>query len=265
MASVVDPSPPSLPEPLRPRGRTFWVEAAALALSPALLGAFVLHGLFPSVEANPGNAPSPAVFVVVMGALLLAANLRRVALQSVVRVGIPVIAAAAAMAPSMLLRGGLDLGLLAAWLIFAVVIAAPMAVLQLVVDGLNSKLIVWARKRLQEPAALAVQLAGTAALWWAGTGGRPFDRALVVPSLLAWTLLGLWTWCAVDAIADRRRRRIFLEEVEAGKVRGLRVEARPEGAVLVRVAREVGYREAAADEVIGSVAAAIRGLNSDNR
>ncbi|NOU30258.1 MAG: hypothetical protein HOO96_20335 [Polyangiaceae bacterium] len=148
------------------------------------------------------------------------------------------IAAAAAMAPSMLMRGGLDPGLVTAWFIFAMVTAAPMAVLQLVVDGLNRKLILRAREMVL--VRLVVQLAATAGLWWIGTGGRPFDRGLVVPSLLAWTLLGLWTWCAVDALGDRRRRRIFLQEVEAGRVRGLRVEAHPEGAVLVRVAREVG-------------------------
>jgi hypothetical protein len=239
-----------------------------LALSPALVGSLLVHRVFPPDAAHPGGAPSAALLGSVLSLCLLLVNLRRVPLQSLLRIGIAVLAAAAAMVPPVLLHGPARTGgwgdAATAWLIASVVLAAPLALLLLVVDGSNRALL--RRTRDSMPARLVVQLGIALGAWWLGIGQWASDAEHVVPTLLAGLLAALCTAGAVAALADRRRRRVFLDEVASGNVLGLRLEAASEGALLVRIAPSAGYREAAADdEVIGTVDDAMRGLSSDNR
>lgn len=243
------------------------VEAAALALSPALLCALLVQGVFPPDGAHPGGAPSAALLGGVLSVLLLLVNLRRVPLQSLLRIGIAVVAAAAAMVSPVVLHasapGGAWGDRATAWIIASVVMAAPVALLLFVIDGSNRVLI--RRTRDWVPARLAVQLGITLGAWWTGMGRWSWDAGHLVPTLLAWALAALWTMDAVAARTDRRRRRTFLDAVAAGNVRGLRVEAATDGPLLVRVAPSAGYREAAVDEVMGRVDAFERGISSDSR
>ncbi len=262
---MVDAS--SLPEPLRPRRRTVVVEALTLALAPALLCSLLVHGAFPPDAAHPGGAPSAALLGGVLAPLLLLVNLRRVPLQSLLRIGIAVLAAGAAMVPPVLLHGPARSGGMgdtaAAWLIASVVMAAPVTLLLLVIDGANRILI--RRTGDWVPVRLGVQVAIALGAWWMAMGSWASDVEHLVPTLLAWLLAALSTASAAATLADRRQRRTFLDAVASGKVRGLRVEAAPEGPLLVRVAPSAGYREAAVDEVMGPVDTFERGLSSDSR
>lgn len=195
--------------------------------------------------------------------LLLLVNLRRVPLQSLLRIGIAVLAAGASMVLPVLLRPGNGGDAAIAWLIASVVMAAPVALFVLLVDGANRILV--RRSREWVPARLAVQLAVTVGAWWLGIGPWSFDAEHVVPTLLASLLALLCVASAAAASADRSRRRAFLEQVASGNVRGLRVEAATEGSLLVRVAPSAGYREAAVEEVMGRVEAFERGISSDSR
>ena len=86
---------------------------------------------------------------------------------------------------------------------------------------------------------LACALVAIGAMLVAGWSPHPAGALFGVFSIGG---LSLGVFAAVLAYRRERERKRFVEATEAGNVSGYRVEASPEGKVLLRVAENVGYR-----------------------
>ncbi len=86
---------------------------------------------------------------------------------------------------------------------------------------------------------LACALVAIGAMVVAGWSPRPAGALFWVLSIGG---LSLGVFAAALAYLRERERKRFVEATEAGNVSGYRVEASPEGKVLLRVAENVGYR-----------------------